>query len=177
MPALYESHCIGCPYFNAEHLPEHYREIRSTPLSMEDNSASVLLIFQAPGVEEWSKGKPVASMKPSSAGMRLTAAFRVKQQTRLDYNITNTVQCFPGKKSETVILRSRDKAPTATARQHCLEWLRKDIELHSYKRIVAFGTHARKAIRDLGLEMDPRIHFTRHPTGGISNEKLAAALG
>lgn len=144
---------------------------------MEDNGASVLLIFQAPGIEEWSKGKPVASVQPSSAGMRLEAAFRIKHQTRLDYNITNTVQCFPGKKPEIGIARPRDKAPTATAQQHCLEWLRKDIEAHAYNRIVVFGAHARKAVLALGLETSPRFYFTRHPTGGISNAELADALG
>ena len=177
MPARYESHCIGCPYHNAAHLPVASREVRSVPLSMEDHGASILLIFQALGVEEWTNGRPVAGTNPGSAGVRLEAAFRIARRTRQDYNITNTVQCFPGKKPQVGAARSRDSAPRAAARQHCSEWLRQDIQAHSYKRIVVFGAHARRAVRDLGFGDDPRFHFIRHPTGGISNEDLAKAVG
>lgn len=177
VPSRYECHCIGCPYQNAAHLPVHARQIRSSPLSMEDNGASVLLIFQAPGVDEWAQGKPVVSTNPSSAGVRLEVAFQIALRTRRDYNITNTVQCFPGKRPQVGTVKPRDNAPPAAVRRHCSEWLRQDIEAHAYKRIIVFGAHARRAIRALGLEDNPRFHFIRHPTGGISNESLAKALG
>ena len=151
MPAYYESHCIGCPYHNAAHLPVASRQVRSVPLSMEDNGASVLLIFQAPGVEEWTNGRPVVGTNPSSAGVRLEAAFRIARRTRQDYNITNTVQCFPRKNPQVGPAKPRDNAPLAAARRHCSEWLLQDIQVHSYKRIVVFGAHAHSAVRDLGF--------------------------
>ncbi|WP_431484124.1 uracil-DNA glycosylase family protein [Pseudomonas solani] len=161
MPARYESHCIGCPYNNAAHLPVSSQYNRSAPLSIEDNGASVLLIFQAPGVDEWAKGRPVASTNPSSAGVRLATAFRIAGRTRQDYNITNTVQCFPGKEPQVGTTRPRDNAPTAAVRRHCSEWLRQDIQAQSYKRIVVFGAHARRAVRNLGFGDDPRFRFIR----------------
>lgn len=177
MPTHYELHCEGCPYQSAAHLPASFRQIRAAPLSMEDNHASVLLIFQAPGVDEWSNGKPVISTNPSSAGVRLEAAFRIAHRTRQDYNITNTVQCFPGKKPQHGITKPRDNVPPAAVRRHCSEWLRQDIDTHNYKRIVVFGSHAHKAVRTLGYGNDPRFNFVRHPTGGISNEALGKAVG
>ena len=46
MPTHYQLHCDGCPYQDAAHLPAPFRRIRSAPLSMEDNCASVLLTSQ-----------------------------------------------------------------------------------------------------------------------------------
>lgn len=97
MPDCYELHCLGCPYHGAAHLPEEFRQVRSTPRSMENNAAPVLLIFQAPSVDEWVEGKPVVSTLPSSAGLRLEAAFQQVGKTGQNFNITNTVQCFLGK--------------------------------------------------------------------------------
>jgi uracil-DNA glycosylase family 4 len=143
---------------------------------MEENHADVLLIFQAPGVDEWEKGKPVASNKSNSVGMRLEAAFRRANRIRQNYNITNTVQCFPGKKSPVDNKKTRDVAPRAAAHRHCAEWLRQDIRAHKYKRIVVFGAHARKAVQKLGFGTDPRFHFVRHPAGGLKNIDLDKAL-
>lgn len=177
MPTQFGCHCAGCPYLNATHLPSHFQEIRTAPLSMEENDAEVLLIFQAPGVDEWAKGKPLISIKSRSAGARLEAAFRRANRTRQNYNITNTVQCFPGKKPQVGISKPRDLAPSATARRHCAEWLRQDIEARRYTRIVVFGTPAANAVRKLGFDDDSRFIFRKHPSGGLKNIDLDGALG
>ena len=176
MPIHYGCHCAGCPYQNADHLPKLFQKMRTAPLSMEENHAEVLLIFQAPGVNEWEKGKPVVSTKTGSVGVRLEAAFLRANRTRQNYNITNTVQCFPGKKTQNSGITSRDVAPPAAVRFHCAEWLRLDLEAHNYKRIVVFGAHARKSVYKLGFGTDSRFHFLRHPAGGLKNIDLDRAL-
>ena len=143
---------------------------------MENNVSSVLLIFQAPGIDEWKSGKPISSTNPRSAGVRIASALGVAGRSRKDYNITNTVQCFPGKREPRSDGKSRDKAPTADVRLHCREWLRQDIEKYQYKRIVVFGSIARKVVWDLGYRNDPRFVFSRHPTGGISIARLSEVL-
>jgi uracil-DNA glycosylase family 4 len=161
---------------NANHLSENDRAIRTSPLSMEDHTASVLLIFQAPGIEEWKSGKPISSLDSKSAGARLASAFHLAGKDRNDYNITNTVQCFPGKRGHCSISKPRDKTPPAKVRQHCNEWLRQDIEMYQYKRVVVFGALARKAVWELGYKNDPRFHFIKHPTGGISVVHISQVL-
>jgi uracil-DNA glycosylase family 4 len=173
LPAQYGLHCESCQYLNATHLPLATQMVRAMPLSMEDNHAPVLLIFQAPGVYEWAEGRPVISNNPSSAGVRLEAAFQLAHRARNHYNITNAVQCFPGKMPQHDLANSRDKAPPVAVTRLCAEWLRQDIEAYQYERIIVFGSKARKTVRALGYGEDIRFHFCKHPTGGISNVHLA----
>ena len=182
MPNTYKSHCDGCPYDEARHLSTEDKATRSTPLSMENNCASILLVFQAPGENEWEEGRPICSEAPGSAGTRLKDAFRKLGKTREDFNITNCVQCFPGKRSinpekplTNPDAKPRDKAPSAEARAHCSRWLREDIEAANYKRIVVFGKVAAKMMRpyDDGKRC---IEFLKHPAGGLSNSELQLAL-
>ncbi len=175
MPDTHKSHCAGCPYAGANHLPLEQRQRRTTPLSMEDNRGPVLLVFQAPGIHEWENGRPISSTKAGSAGVRILNALPAGK-SRQSYNITNTVQCFPGKPQAQAGKRTRDKPPLAMASKHCSNWLRNDIEAYPYERIVVFGSHAHKTVRALGYGSDPRFCFPKHPTGGISNEALRKAL-
>lgn len=177
MPNKFHNHCIDCPYMNAAQLSEDDRAIRMTPLSMEDHAAPVLLIFQAPGIEEWKSGKPISSVNPKSAGARLASAFYLIGKTRNDFNITNTVQCFPGKRENCSDSKPRDISPPAKVRQHCYEWLRQDIAIYQYEHIVVFGNLAQKAVQALGYKNDKRFHFVKHPSGGISVVDISKKLG
>lgn len=151
--------------------------MRALPLAMEDNGAPVLLVFQSPGVNEWKSGRPVSSTKSGSVGARLANAFKRVGKERRDFNITNIVQCFPGKRRAQPGLASRDLTPIASARRHCSHWLRQDIEATDYKRVVVFGSQARDAVLALGYTGNPRFHYLRHPSGGLSDAKIVAALG
>lgn len=175
MPNAYNSHCDGCPYTGARHLSTDDKASRSTPLSMENNGASILLVFQAPGENEWNKGRPICSEAPGSTGKRLEDAFRQLGKTRQDFNITNCVQCFPGKRPATPGARPRDNPPIAEARAHCSRWLYEDMEVANYKRIVVFGKVAEKALQ-LYMGNKRYVKFVKHPAGGLSNSKLLAAL-
>lgn len=183
MPEQYCDHCIGCPYENAKQLPETDQQIRKRPLSMEDNGAITLLIFQSPGIEEWKTGIPISSKQPGSAGFKLDRAFGMIRKDRMDFDITNAVQCFPGKGTNTTAEKPRDKNPPTQVINHCSQWLKLNIEAKNlnntnrYKLIVVFGAPATKAVYELGYKKDPRFRFVPHPTSaGMSYERLAQAI-
>lgn len=150
--------------------------MRRSPLSMERNGGTILLVFQAPGINEWKLGRPISSTERGSAGSRLAKAFQLVGKTRTNFDITNTVQCFPGKQEAEVSQRARDKPPLANARRHCSNWLRQDIDSDIYEKIVVFGSVAHKAVRELGYQDKPRFHWVRHPAGGLSNAQLLTAV-
>ena len=54
MPETYGQACTSCPY---RRCSPHYQP-PGTPLSMERNNGRVLLILQAPGVDEWRCRRP-----------------------------------------------------------------------------------------------------------------------
>ena len=148
MPNTYKSHCDGCPYTGARHLSTDDKATRSTPLSMENNRASVLLIFQAPGVDEWKTGRPISSEAAGSTGKRLA----------------------------TSSARSRDKQPAAEARVRCYQWLLEDIRAAQYKRIVVFGTVAKAVLLRHYKGDTEHFKFIKHPAGGLSSDVLLDAL-
>ena len=176
MPNTYKSHCDGCPYAGEHHLLPHEKSSRSAPLSMENNRASVLLIFQAPGVDEWKTGLPISSEAAGSTGKRLVEAFGKVGKTRKDFNITNCVQCFPGKRLATSSALSRDNPPAAEARVRCYQWLLEDIRAAQYKRIVVFGTVAKAVLLRHYKGDTEHFKFIKHPAGGLSSDVLLDAL-
>ncbi len=176
MPLHYGEHCKTCPYRDAVHLDEGDRQLRQTPLSMEDNGSDVLLIFQAPGRKEWEEGRPTCSTDPRSAGGRLIKAFKDLGSTRGKYNITNIVQCFPGKEIAAKAGKPRDKKPDTSARNCCTNWLSLDIGAREYRQIVVFGREAEKAVGALGFAKDSRFKFCKHPTGGLKKSDLVSCL-
>lgn len=177
MPADIINHCQGCPYEGASHLDERFSDCEARPLSMEDNRASVLLIFQSPGESEWKTKRPLSSLEEASAGARFRRAFDKTKTTREGFNITNAVQCYQGKAPTRGGKAPRDKIPSETARKHCAHWLKRDIQNHDYARIIVFGAVAKRSVRGLDCFPETKVTYLRHPSGGLSNEKLFAALG
>ena len=159
MPATFGTHCNGCPYRGQTcHLP----------LSMEVNATRALLIFQAPGEQEWRRRRPVISENPYSAAARLRNSLRRIGACRCDFSITNAVQCYPGKCSN-----GQDESPRAQAKRSCAQWLRADIEAYRWRRVVVFGAIAKKSVIDLGYEENnPRFRFERHPSSRRRNRRL-----
>lgn len=173
MPSSY-ANCTDCPYIDGHHLTAEDKAIQGHPLSLENNGSVILLIFQAPGIEEWKSGKPISSDNARSAGSKLKKAFQLLGRERVDYNISNAVQCFPGKQASTGKKAPRDKLPPKAARNACLKWLREDIFSGNYTRVVVFGRHAKDAVKKLGYEQDSRFLFVHHPTAaGVSIAMLA----
>lgn len=144
------------------------------PLSKERHGAKVLLVFQAPGKDEIAMRKPISSNNSRSAAARVRKSLeRVGMKIkRSNFDITNAVQCYPGKNAV-----NRDLKPRESARKCCMEWLRRDIVNGGYCGIVVFGAFARRSIMGLELDKDDDLFlYIRHPSGGLSNIELDRAL-
>ena len=170
MPETYGEACTNCPYRrgNPHHQPP------GAPLSMERNNGRVLLILQAPGVDEWCCRRPAISQSPHSAAARIRKSISGLGRTREDYSITNAVQCYPGRGQTS----GRDKRPRKSARRACAAWLKADICCHEWDRVVVFGRIAECSVREIfGNSCPDYVKFLKHPSGGLSNCDLDAALG
>jgi len=167
MPNTRQTLCLGCSGYQCQ-LPVGGRA--NQPLSKESNNSSVLLIFQAPGCDEWNAGSPIISKNVRSAAARIKNALNRIRKKRSDFDITNSVQCYPGQNSS-----GRDKRPSQLMRGKCQSWLATDIT-SQYEKIVVFGNCARQSVLNLGYGSDPRFIFLRHPSGGLTNIALDNAL-
>lgn len=164
MPSAFGNHCNECPYLRSEN--------GNAPLSKEHNGGSILLVFQAPGVDEWSRRMPVCSEEARSTAARIRNSLSRINKSRADFDITNAVQCFPGKASS-----GRDKKPSEVARRKCEKWLQSDIFGSSYTKIVVFGAVARKSVSSALSSSSIPVVFIAHPSGGLKNTDLDSALG
>lgn len=167
--------CSQCPYLNNNHLQgTNFFTLSSGPLSIDlGNRSKTLLVFQAPGVTEWSTRKPLQASgnSTSSAGVRIHNSWARTGKARSDFDITNSVQCFPDKYGN-----GRDKRPRKHAINKCLEWLKEDIKTGRYTKIITFGRIAQdqvnQAISHLGLNGKLTVIHSKHPSGGVSNKSL-----
>lgn len=165
MPNGYGAHCTDCPY------NKNLEKAEEKPLSMENNSSDILLIFQAPGESEWMKKAPICSENNNSAAARIRNSLSRLGKLRSNFNITNATQCYPGK-----LASGRDKKPEKAARRKCADWLKADIESSQFRKIIVFGSLAKETITSLGYGNDNRFLFLRHPSGGLRNNDLDSAL-
>lgn len=184
MPANY-SNCSLCPYFNQQHLTginSIYSIQNPTPLSMDIGSnADTLLIFQAPGVDEWTGNTvsgnriPIDSQNSHSAAARMRNSMQRNVVQRTNYDITEAVQCFPGKRNN-----GRDKKPSSISQRCCLQHLIADLSQKQYNKIVAFGKVAYKSamlavntVNHLKLGItQPQPTFAQHPSSGVDKTTL-----
>ena len=168
MPETYGEACNGCPYKQGN---VHYQP-PGAPLSMEGGNGRILLILQAPGVQEWRCRKPAISQSPHSAAARIRKTVEELERTRADYSITNSVQCYPGAGTS-----GRDKRPRKAARRACANWLKQDIECRSWNSVVVFGRIAEWSVRMIFDNRCPDyVKFLKHPSGGLSKDDLKAVL-
>ena len=179
MPNNYK-YCNDCPYKNQQHLPN--KSAINSPLSLEiGNNADTLLVFQAPGMDEWhgntiSKQRtPIDSINPRSTAARIRASMQRKGVIRANYDITEAVQCFPGRK-----IPGRDKKPCKKSQTLCAQYLEQDLRKKQYQKIIAFGCIAYKITFDVvnkinstpGPIRQPHPQKATHPSAWISQETL-----
>lgn len=167
----YNIHCSNCPYKNQSHLVQDYITDRmSPPIILEDNNSDILLVLQAPGVEEWSDGLPIRPTKKrgGSAGQRLELSWQRKNRKRQDFDIINVVQCFPGNDGD------RDLKPNIMATCSCSNRLLDVLMTKAYKKIIVFGVVAKDVVTTLKqrLNYNPLIVESKHPSGGVKNVEL-----
>lgn len=178
MPSNYQnSFCQSCPYCNAKHLSSSTAKI---PLNAEIRKTNTLLVFLAPGENEWTGncGKtqpaPIISDNPRSTAARLRNSFNRIHKTRMDYDLTETVQCYPGKNSN-----KRDRRPCEAAISQCANHLMADIQGHAYTRIISFGVIANKIVEDIIIKLNTPVQHIKlpHPSSGkLSNSLLDSSL-
>ena len=138
----------------------------SPPIELEKNESDILLIFQAPGIEEWKVGKAIQPTKKpgGTAGRRIELSWKRKGKVRADFDIINTVQCFPGNNG------GRDLSPNILSICSCQNRLREVIKNNKYDKIITFGKIAKNIIENLNTPST--IINSKHPTGGLKNSDL-----
>ena len=142
-----EKNCTDCPLK------------KESPLKLEKNNSKILLVFQAPGQEENKLKRPIISQKINSAGYRLTKSWHSKSKERSDFDITNTVLCYPGYNEKT----KRDKKPNSKSRQYCLNNLETDIINNNYSKIICFGGVAINQIKKIKHKIKQNIEIIESP--------------
>ena len=148
--------CSCCPFFNGAHLRGNGN--RFTPLSAELHNSDVLLVFQSPGIDEWTGNqgqtgrRPIISKKPKSTAARMRNSFNRKGSQRDSYDITEAVQCFPGKSPS-----GRDRKPSLAVRRCCSQHLADDLKRKNYSKVVAFVRIAEESLNNILLQ-DPTIY-------------------
>jgi len=168
----YDINCLNCPYNHQKHLIDgSFQSSRSNPpVVLENNGSDVLLVFLAPGNKEWEVGKAIQPTKKTggSAGVRVENSWKRKGKSRTDFNIINTVQCFPGNNGD------RDLEPNTKAISSCSNRLEVIIKSSEYCKILAFGEVAQQIIFKLlgSKDYEKRVIAMRHPNGGVKNKDL-----
>jgi uracil-DNA glycosylase len=162
--------CENCPYNEQQHLNGTIYFNGGNRLNFENNNSETLLVFQAPGVEEWKNGEAIhRQVNKRATGSRIAKSWELTDRVRANYDITNVVQCFPGKYKN-----GRDKKPRKLAIKKCMENLSVTIAEKNYRRIILFGKVAQDAFEELdNLGFDEGIiERVKHPSGGLSNNDL-----
>lgn len=151
-PSFAHPNCRDCPYCQQQHLPADWKVDRRTPpLSPERNGSTVLLVLQAPGEEEWRAGMPLQPVvkQGGTTGRRVLASWERTGKHRSDFDITNIVQCFPGKKRV-----GGDRPPSQEAVYCCSRWLRELLRHSEYTKIISLGNIASDAVARVLAELD-----------------------
>ena len=167
----YDNYCENCPYKNQIHLEENYRTIRdSPPIELENNKSDILLVFQSPGIEEWKTGEAIEPTikKGGTAGRRIKLSWDRKNKKRTDFDIINTVQCFPGND------KKRDFKPNIMSICSCSKRLENVLSNSKYNKVILFGEIAENVVENLinKLNLKIKIVKSKHPTGGLANKNL-----
>ena len=156
--------CNGCPYSSKQSKDKHI------PIIIERNKSDVLLVFQAPGKDEWcgnggtQRPAPIISKKSHSTAARLRNSFNRKHVQRQNYDIAEVVQCYPGEGNN-----GRDKRPSKKAITHCSKILERNIKFNQwnhYKKIVSFGKIANDVVERIIAKNNLSINHERlaHPS-------------
>ena len=102
-------------------------------------------MFESPGYYEWINNSPVfyQPTAKTSAGYIFRQALIATNKKRIDYDITEAVQCFPGcSATGNATSNIKIQGETEIASIFCLKYLYQDIIAKNYKKIVCFGNIA-----------------------------------
>ena len=167
----YDSNCNNCPYKEQIHLNNENKTNRENPpIELENHNSEILLVFQSPGTEEWEKGQAIQAVKKrgGTAGKRIESSWERMNKNRNDFDIINTVQCFPGNDG------GRDLKPNNISICSCSNRLKQILTTNKYSKIIAFGKIAQSVVKHLtnNPKIKTEVIESKHPTGGLSNKDL-----
>jgi len=138
--------CSSIPSKNHSYI---YSKRNNGPLdlySLQHNN-DILVVFEAPGIDEWSKGEPVCSNRRGSAGYKFNTELNNQGKQKSSYDIAEAVRCFPGTSTKTI--NKKDQAELKKATKYCQKYLKDIILRKNYEKIVCFGELAETMVSSI----------------------------
>ena len=178
----------NCPYKKCSKQPSKnlqyiYSKKNNGPMELFSmNTANdILLVFEAPGIDEWCKGEPICSKRRGSAGYKFNSELNKIGKQKQNYDIVEAVRCFPGK--STVGANQKIQTELEKAAKYCNKFLKQVILSKNYIKIICFGKIAKKSIcstiRRLGKNGNKHytsvyaktcVFYLTHPMGSSTLE-------
>ena len=140
--------------------------------------AKIMIIGQAPGVEEDETGRPFVGR----AGKFLNKLLKIAGLEREKIFITSPIKCFP----------PGNRKPTRKEIEACLPWLKKQIEIINPQKFILLGEVAFSVffpkdakrpkqklsnLRGKWVEKNGKFYFpTYHPAAGLRFPKIKKIL-
>ena len=146
------ANCSLCPFnpqnnvanLHSKNMSYIWKTKNNGPLMLENNNSDILLVFEAPGIDEWSKRQPIISKRGFSAARKFDDALKTAGKARVNYDITEAVLCFPGKSTAGVNQKIQEEVETAAT--YCQQYLQQDILNNNYRKIICFGEIAYSSV-------------------------------
>lgn len=141
----------ACPYKKCSNAPAKnlgyiLKKKNNGPLDLFSrcNTNSTLLVFEAPGIDEWKNEEPVSSQRKGGAAVKFNNELKNKNKNKEDYDIAEAVRCFPGTSTKTD--NQKDSKELKKAAKYCQKYLELVLEAKNYVKIVCFGKVAKDSI-------------------------------
>ena len=137
--------------------------VRPRPVSPGISQSPVLLIGQAPGIDEYKTGLPFQGQ----AGQGIRGIFRTAGLLDFDRQVYSSavVKCFPGRKlrkAGQLQSGSEDRVPSSQMVNYCGSFLTREIALVDPQIIVTLGSFPLKAILRLSGSPDKQPVLERY---------------
>ncbi len=185
MPSSWQ-HCNNCPFNKngkknkSKNHNYIYKQTHISPLSLMPSStkkATILLVFEAPGIDEWKKCKPICSKRKNSAAAKFNSAMHLANKSINNYDVTEAICCFPGTSTVTKSKARKIQSEIDIASIYCLKNLFEDVKRGQYNKIVCFGNVAFRSVSVILKVLSsynsanlPMVVHLKHPS--ISNTLL-----
>lgn len=165
------------PNFVCQYKKCPYYQPNQTAIGYENNNSNILLIFQAPGNDEWTGNTmtgnkiPIDSNNSKSCANRMRKSFKRNKVFRGNFDIAEAVCCYPGKSQN-----GRDNKPWFSSMALCSINMVNILVKKRYQRIICFGDVAydvvTTAITQIVNWSGPNSTLAPHPSSGIKNAIL-----
>jgi uracil-DNA glycosylase family 4 len=161
--------CAAVLAAHPENPPTAMRSVVSRPVLSPPMRAPLMLIGQAPGLTEYTTGRPFSGQ----AGDAIRQLFSSCGVPFMDFDRlvyqTSAVKCFPGRRKNRE--RWEDRPPCTTMLSHCSDFLARQIEEMQPKIIITLGSVAARALDKLrGIPRRPLsdvVGTTEHRGGTV----------